>query len=88
MTTIKIITTTNWVFIGLYGAVVLMSLLQKTNPYNDAAGRGIDSALNGLGVILVLVLVGLNWLPYQWTKSMASLLILLVLLIVYYVYTN
>ena len=88
MATFKIIASINWVFISIYGAFVLWALLQKANPYNDAGGGDMEIALKGLAVFLLLVLIGLNWLPYQWTKVVALLLVLSLLLLVRYISTH
>jgi glucan phosphoethanolaminetransferase (alkaline phosphatase superfamily) len=88
MSTVKIITSINWVFISIYGAFVLWALLQKANPYNDAGGGDMEIALKGLAVFLLLALIGLNWLPYQWTKVVALLLVLSLLLLVRYISTH
>lgn len=88
MATFKIIASINWVFISIYGAFVLWALLQKANPYNDAGGGDMEIALKGLAVFLLLALIGLNWLPYQWTKVVALLLVLSLLLLVRYISTH
>lgn len=88
MATLKIIASINWVFISIYGAFVLWALLQKANPYNDAGGGDMEIALKGLAVFLLLALIGLNWLPYQWTKVVALLLVLSLLLLVRYISTH
>ena len=82
MPVIKIITTLNWVLLTIYGAFVIWAILQQANPYNDAGGGEQEIALKGIGVFLLLVLAGLNWLPYQWTKIVALLLVVLLLLLI------
>jgi len=88
MSTFKIITILNWILISVYGAFVLWSLLQKANSGNDAGGGAMETTLKGLGVFLLLVLIGLNLLSYQWTKIVALLLVLLLLLLIRYIATN
>ncbi|GAB4014410.1 hypothetical protein [Spirosoma koreense] len=87
MSTIKLLTTTYWVLIGSWTLLVIYSLLQP-NGSHDAAGRSVESTIKGLMVFVLLLLVGLNWLPYTWTKSVALGLEVLVLLLVYYIRTN
>ncbi|HEX9958191.1 MAG TPA: hypothetical protein VGA96_13085 [Fibrella sp.] len=82
MSTIRILTSVNWVLISIYGAFVLWALLQKSNPYNDAGGGDMETAIKGLAVFLLLVFIGLNWLPYQWTKVMVLIFEILVLLLI------
>jgi hypothetical protein len=88
MSTFKIIASLNWGLISIYAGFVLWALLQKVNPYNDAGGRDMEIALKGLAVFLLLVLIGLNWLPYQWTKIIALLLVILLLLLIRYIATH
>ena len=83
MSTIKVITLINWIFISIYGAWVLWALLQTVNPHNDAGGKEMETAIKGLGIFLILALVALNLLPYQWTKIVALILSLLLLLFVW-----
>ena len=82
MSTIRILTSVNWVLISIYGAFVLWALLQKANPYNDAGGGDMETAIKGLAVFMLLVFIGLNWLPYQWTKVMVLIFEILVLLLI------
>lgn len=44
---------------------------------------GVDSIIKGVAVFLLLLFVWLNWLPYQWTKITALILIVLFLLLIY-----
>ncbi|GAB3558140.1 hypothetical protein [Spirosoma fluminis] len=87
MSIIKLLTTTNWVLIGIWTLLVLYALLQP-NGSHDAAGQGVESTIKGLMILSLLVLLGLNWLPYPWTKSMALLLEILILWLVYYIRSN
>ncbi len=88
MTIWKLLTYINWALIGVYGAFVLWAILQKANPYNDAGGGQMETALKGLGVFLLLVLVGLNLLSYQWAKVVVLLLVLFLLLVIRYISTH
>ena len=88
MTTIKIFSGINWLLIGVYGAFVVWALLQRANPANDAGGSEQEVALKGIGVFLLLVLAGLNWLPHLWTKIVALLLVVLLLLLIRYISTH
>ncbi|CAN5159632.1 hypothetical protein BH09BAC4_BH09BAC4_05210 [soil metagenome] len=87
MSILKLVTLTNWILISIWTLLVIYSLLQP-NGSTDAAGSGIESTIKGLMVFVLLVLVGLNWLPYTWTKSVALLLEILFLLLVYYIRMN
>lgn len=88
MTTIKILSSINWLLIGVYGAFVVWALLQKANTANDAGGSEQEIALKGISVFMLLVLTGLNWLPHTWTKIVALLLIALLLLLIYFIGAN
>ncbi|MVM41230.1 hypothetical protein GO730_31940 [Spirosoma sp. HMF3257] len=87
MSTIKIITLINWLLISPYGFYVLYYLFQA-NGSTDAAGQGMESAVKGVFFFLLLGVIGLNLLPYLWTKILASLLAILLLLLVYYIRTH
>lgn len=88
MTTLKLITTVNWILISIYRAFVFWALLQRANPYNDAGGGEQEVAIKGIGVFLLLALMGLNLLSYQWTKIMALMLLVLLLLLIQYISTH
>ena len=88
MSVIRIIASLNWVLISIYGAFVIWALLQKTNPANDAGGGEWEMVLKGIGLFLLLVLAGLNWLPHQWAKIMAFLLVVSLLLLIRYISTH
>jgi len=87
MPIMKIIISLNWILISLWGAVLVYAFVNQ-NDHSDAAGRGQESALIGLGVILLLLIVGLNLLPYTWTKITALLIASLLLYWVYYMQTH
>jgi len=88
MNTTKILSGVNWLLIGVYGAIIIWILLKKANPANDAGGGEQEVALKGIGVFLLLVLAGLNWLPYQWTKIVVLLLVASLLLLIRYISTH
>ena len=70
----KTLTIINWVFSGLYGALLIFSFLRLSRPGNDAAGRGMESGLLVLGIVVLGAFMGLNRLPYLWSKLTALLL--------------
>ncbi|WP_461131823.1 hypothetical protein [Spirosoma aerophilum] len=88
MSILKIITTVNWVLISVYGGVIVWVFLQQANPYNDAGGGEMETALKGLAAFMLVVLIGLNLLAYSWTKVAALLLVLSLLLLVRYIATH
>ncbi|GAB4021716.1 hypothetical protein EXU85_18760 [Spirosoma sp. KCTC 42546] len=87
MSALNILTNINWLLISLYGAYVIYHLLQANGP-TDAAGQGLESAVKGVFFVALLVLIGLNLLPYIWIKSIGLLLGILLLWMVYYIYTH
>ena len=80
----KTITIVNWVLVGLYGAVLVFSLININRSGNDAAGRGMESGLIFIGVLILAGLVVLNLLPYRAAKITALVVAGLPLLIVVY----
>lgn len=88
MSFLRILATINWVLISVYGTFVIWAFLQKANPYNDAGGSEQEVTLKGIGVFLLLVLAGLNWLPHLWTKIVALLLVVSLLLLIRYLSTH
>lgn len=77
----KTITIANWVLVGLYGALLLFSLVNINRAGNDAAGRGMESGFIFIGVLILAGLIGLNLMPYRGTKITALVLASLPLLI-------
>ncbi len=75
----------NWVLISVYGAFVLWYILQQSNPYTDAGGGDMETAIKGLVVFLLFVL---NLLSYSRTKVVALLLVVLFLLLIRYITTH
>jgi hypothetical protein len=76
----KLLAYTNWLLITVCTAIVVYCLI-LVNGATDAAGRGLESALKGACVITLLVLIGLNLLPYQWTQVITFLLGMLALVL-------
>ncbi|MVM30006.1 hypothetical protein GO755_08180 [Spirosoma sp. HMF4905] len=67
-----VINVINWGLISIWGAVVLYFAFNQTG-HSDAAGRGLETAVLGAGILVLLLLIGLNLLPYHWTKIIALL---------------
>ncbi|GAB3543632.1 hypothetical protein [Spirosoma fluminis] len=80
----KIITIANWILVGVYGALLLFTLVNISRPGNDAAGRGMESGFVFIGFLLLAALVGLNLLPYRAARITALVVASLPLLIVLY----
>lgn len=87
MTIWKLLTYTNWLLIAVWAALVFYYLTLPNGP-TDAAGQGLESALKGACVFVLLGLIGLNWLPYQWAKVVTLLLVILILFLARYISTN
>ena len=76
---VKIITTINWVLIGLYGAWVLYAFIVQ----NKHSEMNMEGLFIGLCFFILLLLVGLNLMPY-WVTKIAVLFIVGLLLWWYY----
>ena len=87
MSVIKLITTLNWVLIVAYGAGVLWILPQQGSGTGHEMA-GVGTLLKVVVVILLLVLIGLNRSPSEWTKIVALLIEGLILLVLYYFFTD
>lgn len=83
----KLIGLINWVFIGLIGLVLVYGLTLM-NPHPDAAGRGVETSLFVFAFFVLLVLVGMNLLPYTWVKITAFIVELLIIFLIYYLRTH
>jgi hypothetical protein len=70
----KTITLINWAILSFYGFMLLWAFLTPAGSGQDAAGRGMAAGLIFLAVIILLVLVGLNLLPYPFTKILTLIL--------------
>ncbi|MFN0213449.1 MAG: ankyrin repeat domain-containing protein [Saprospiraceae bacterium] len=79
MNILKIVTILNWIVIAVLGFLVIAETLSPTKG-GDAAGRGIGMAIYYLAIFALVVLVGLNLLPYKWAKYTAFVLIVLPIL--------
>jgi hypothetical protein len=86
MSIIKIITSINWLLAAIYGGFVLWALLQASKPSHEIPG--LESVIKGVGVFLLLVLVGLNLLPYSWSKVIGCMLGVLLLMMVRHIATH
>ncbi|GAB3925880.1 ankyrin repeat domain-containing protein [Larkinella terrae] len=81
----KIVTISNWVLIGIYGLLVLYTLLGINRSGNDAAGRGMESGLVFFAALLLAGLIVLNILPYRATKIIALVVLALPALVGLYI---
>ena len=84
LTTMKIITTTNWILIGLYGVLLVFTIVNLNRSGNDAAGRGMELGLIFIGLILIAGLVWLNLRSSRAAKITALVVAGLPLLIILY----
>lgn len=73
---LKIIYFFNWVCIGLLALVAILLLLDPNKGGGDAATKGLGTALLYLSLMALMVLLGLNLLPWNWSKYVAFALIL------------
>jgi len=76
MNILKIVTILNWTVIAFLGFLVAAETLFPTKG-GDAAGRGLGQAIYYLAIIALVVLLGLNLLPFKWAKYTAFALIVL-----------
>jgi hypothetical protein len=68
----KIILILNWAVVGLLALLVgAETFFPAKGGGGDAAGRGIGQAIYYLAIILLVVLLILNLLPYRWAKFTA-----------------
>jgi ankyrin repeat protein len=75
MSLIKIVTILNWVIIVVLGFMLLLEFLSPSRGGGDAAGKGIGQAIITLLLILFVVLIILNVLPYAWPKYLGLFLV-------------
>ena len=87
MTSWKLLTTANWILISMYGVLVLYALAQQGSGMGHEM-PGMGTIIKGVAIFLLLLFIGLNWLPYQWTKIMALILMALLMLLVYLFVTD
>lgn len=83
----KLLAYINWVLISLYGALVLYMLIQMGSGLGHEV-KGMGTVVKSVAVCLLLALVGLNRLPYLWTKITALILMSLLFLLVYVFVTD
>lgn len=70
----KVITTINWVIVGIYGLVFMWALLSNMYARQDPAGQGMLAGILVLFVLFLGILVYFNYLPYRWSKITALVL--------------
>jgi hypothetical protein len=81
---VKLVTTINWILIGLYGLLFLYTILNISRSGNDAAGRGMESGLIFIGFILLAIVVGLNLSPRRGLRITALIVAGLPLIFILY----
>lgn len=74
---LKIITVLNWIVIGVLTFLVIAEALSPSKGGGDAAGRGMGQALYFLAIVLLVVLLILNLIPYNWGKYAAFALLVI-----------
>ena len=87
MTFWKLLTYINWLLISLYGALVLYMLVQMGSSLGHEL-KDMGTVVKGVAILLLFTFVGLNWLPYHWTKILVFLLEMLLLALVYNLTTD
>lgn len=80
MTLLKVITVLNWIVVAVLGFVVVADLLTGSKSGGEAAGRGIGQAMLYAAIAALVLLLGLNLLPYPWAKYTAFTLVALPIL--------
>ena len=75
MSILKIITVLNWIVIAGLAVLVVGEMLSPAKSGGDAAGRGMGQAIYYLAIIALILLIGLNLLPFNWSKYVAFILI-------------
>ncbi len=70
MNFLRIITVLNWIVIAFVAYLVIAETLFPAKG-GDAAGRGMGQAIYYLAIIALVILLGLNLLPYKWAKYTA-----------------
>ena len=73
---LKVVYFFNWICIGILALFVLLMLLDPHKSGGDAATRGMGTAVLYLGLAALVVLLGLNLLPWQWSKYTAFALVM------------
>jgi hypothetical protein len=78
----KIVIIFNWIVVGLLLLLVGAETLFPTKG-GDAAGQGMGKAIYHLAIIVLLMLLVLNLLPFRWSKYLAFGLIMVPVLYFY-----
>jgi hypothetical protein len=76
MNFIKIVTVVNWIAIGLLFLLVGVMTVSSPVGGGDAAGRGIGKFFYQLSIILLMLLLVLNLLPYRWSRFTCFIIIM------------
>ncbi|GAB2559722.1 ankyrin repeat domain-containing protein [Spirosoma areae] len=77
MPPLKLVTITNWSLLIMYGVILAYSALTMTPSNTDAAGRGLATAYILVGAILLVLLMGVNVLPFRLTRIAVLMVALL-----------
>src|SRR4051812_40040123 len=64
----KLITTINWVTLIVGILLLAYVLLSKKSFGSDPAGHGLDQAFALLGLIVFVILLLANFLPFRWVR--------------------
>lgn len=80
MNFLKIISVVNWIAIGLLFLFIAIATLSPSKGGGDAAGRGMGEAVYFLSIILFILLLVLNLLPFQWSKYTCFTIIIIPIL--------
>ena len=80
MTLLKVIAVLNWIVVAVLVFLVVADLLTGGRSGGEAAGRGIGQAMLYAAIVALVVLLGLNLLPYPWAKYTAFALVALPIL--------
>ena len=64
----KTVSLVNWALLACYGILLAYSALTINQSNTDAAGRGLASAYILFGCILLIVLIGVNVLPFRISR--------------------
>lgn len=69
MNYLKIVTIVNWVVIGVLLVLVLLETLSPAKGGDAASGMG--KLFYYLAIIVLIILITLNWLPFKWSRYTA-----------------
>ncbi|WP_080055400.1 ankyrin repeat domain-containing protein [Spirosoma aerolatum] len=73
----KIIVNLNWTILGLGILLLTYVLISKKTFGNDPAGQGLANAYSLLGLIILVVLLLANCLPFNWVRITVFVLLCL-----------